>query len=81
MKRKAIVFVTTAAASGIALSAAGCGGGSYSSQPHSFPVAPTVVAGVGVGNRLDRTGALTPGTQEDRLRRLNEPPSSVMIAS
>jgi hypothetical protein len=41
MKRKAIMFIAAAAASAITLSAAGCGGGSYSSQPHGSPVAPS----------------------------------------
>ena len=39
MKRKAIIFIAAVAASAITLSAAGCGGGSYASQPHYSPVA------------------------------------------
>ena len=39
MKRKAIIFIAAAAALAIILSVAGCGGGSYASQPHYSPVA------------------------------------------
>ena len=49
MKPKAIMLIAAAAASAIALSVAGCGGGSYSSQPHGSPVAPNVVAAAAVG--------------------------------
>jgi hypothetical protein len=49
MKRTPIMVIAAAAASAITLSAAGCGGGSYSSQPYGSPVAPTDIAATGVG--------------------------------
>jgi hypothetical protein len=58
MKRKAIMFIAAAAAAAITLSAAGCGGGSYSSKPYGSQVAPIgIAAGLAslsrAGNKID----------------------------
>jgi hypothetical protein len=72
MKRNAIMLITAAAASAVTLSAAGCGGGSYSAAHPLYRFAGDVNAdqtrGDGSHTFGTRWEALSPAGQEDRLR-------------
>ncbi|MFL6012480.1 MAG: hypothetical protein ACJ734_11915 [Gaiellaceae bacterium] len=57
MKRKAIMFVTAVAASAISLSAAGCGGGSYSAAHRLYRFAGDVKPGETKGEGSHAFGA------------------------
>ena len=69
MKRKAIMFITAAAASAITLSAAGCGGGSYSAAHRLYrfagDVKPAETKGEGSHAFGARWDALAPGRKID----------------